>query len=104
MQDHKERPTTGVSSHTVYKDMSTGAAVGVLAGFTLAWVAEGSLLLFQFMVVVGAGIGAIGGIMLWIGSVDQPEEKIVPPRNGPRVGRMHGTGYLPVERRRQERV
>lgn len=105
MQRYTERRTPPASPHTVYEDMRMGAAVGVLAGFTLSWVAEGSLLLFQFLVVFGAGIGAIGGLMLWIGSLVQPEEKIIPPRSGQRRGRIRDTNeYQPVERRRQERV
>jgi hypothetical protein len=64
-----------------------GAAIGIVACLILTWLTGGSSLSFVAAVIWGSSIGALIGMLLWIGSVDLPEEPILPPPPGQARGK-----------------
>lgn len=70
------------SAVPVHQEILRGAAIGVLACLCLVWLAGGSPLSFVAAVVWGSSLGALIGMLLWIGSATAPEEPISPPAPG----------------------
>lgn len=82
-----DRSTPPASGHTVDQEILRGAAIGLVACLALAWLSGGSYLSFHIALFWGSCVGALIGLLLWVGSPDAPEDPVVPPSPGQARGR-----------------
>ena len=67
------------SERTLHKEVALGTAIGFFAALAGAWLAGGSLLVFTFATMSGTSIGALIGLLLWVGSNTASEAPVLPP-------------------------
>lgn len=75
-------PGSSSKAGEVGQEILQGAAVGFAASLLLAWLSSGSLLIFEIAAIWGSAVGALIGLLLWVGSDDVPEDPILPPSPG----------------------
>lgn len=69
---------------TVYQEINRGALIG-LTVCALATLGTGSATVVTWAAITGLSMGAIIGLLLWMGSDDAtPEDPVVPPAPGQR--------------------
>lgn len=72
----RARPAAAAS---VSQEILRGAAIGVVASLALVWLTGGSPLGLLAAVIWSSCFGALIGILLWVGSVEAPEDPVLPP-------------------------
>lgn len=77
------RPAAEIS---VVREILRSAGIGVVACLALLWLAGGSPLSFFAVLIWSSGFGALIGILLWVSSVEAPEDPVLPPSPEQRRG------------------
>ncbi|MGE5469813.1 MAG: hypothetical protein ACM3X0_03330 [Bacteroidota bacterium] len=70
------KPTVPISERD---EILQGSLIGVAACLIFAWLADAPFLWFEMATIWGACVGALIGLVLWAGSVELPEEEVLPP-------------------------
>ena len=74
------RRASDPSSESLAGQVTLGIAVGAIAGGLLAWI-TGNGPIGMLVSTVGCGLaGLVCGLVIWLGSANLPEHKIVPVR------------------------
>lgn len=73
------RPSRSGGEVCVHQEILRSSAIGVVACLALVWLTGASHFGVVAAVVWGCCIGALIGILLCVGSIDAPEDPILPP-------------------------
>lgn len=60
-------------------EMQRGLLVGMPASSLIVGLLVPSVVAVFWAALLGAGVGALIGLLLWVGADGQPEEQVVPP-------------------------
>lgn len=74
----RARPVRSAAT-SVSQEILRSASIGVVASLALVWLTGGSPLGLLAAVIWSSCFGALIGILLWVGSVEAPEDPVLPP-------------------------
>jgi hypothetical protein len=75
--------TSPSSQRALHKQIVLGSVIGLWAALAGAWLfGGGSALVLALATLAGSGIGALIGLLLWVGSNALSDDAVIPPAPG----------------------